>query len=209
MKVTLLSHTTSIRADMPPSPEGLIEFAGRLCWNSKIKDQISPDFIKRRIEEGHESIIEHASASFLVEGISRSCSHQLVRHRLISVSQCSQRYIDGSKFDFVVPPDIENNEEATTIYHECLAHIRAAYERLRNKGIKKEDARFLLPNATTTSLVISANLREWRHIIIERGLNPHAQWEIRQLALLFLAELSKIFPAVFADLAEKVNVRTV
>jgi len=115
-------------------------------------------------------------------------------------SQQSQRYVDGKNFGFVTPPEIAGNEEALAIYTECLAHMKVAYERLRNKGIKKEDARFLLPNATTTSLVITANFREWRHIIKERGLNKHAQWEIRELSLKILRALYDVAPNVFGDL---------
>jgi thymidylate synthase (FAD) len=203
MKVTLIGYTI---ADIPDiwheDPEYLLAYAGRICYNSKMTDnyESTQNFITKRVYEGHDSILEHGSATILIEGISRACLSQLSRHRLTSLSVQSQRYIEGTKFPTVTPPSIESNPEALTIYQETLAATRAAYERLRHLGIPKEDARYILPNATATNLVITANFREWRHIIRLRGLNPAAQWEIRELFLAIRDILYNIAPSVFEDL---------
>jgi thymidylate synthase (FAD) len=181
--------------------EALIERAGRICYRSEATDtpEATARFIQRRIAEGHESIIEHASASFEISGISRSCSHQLVRHRLASYSQESQRYVDMSDPEWVTPPEIQADPAALAIWNECLVHTQTAYRQLRERGIKKEDARFLLPNAAATRLVMTANLRELLHIFRLR-ISPHAQWEIRQVAARMLEEVYPYAPNVFGAL---------
>jgi thymidylate synthase (FAD) len=180
--------------------EGVMEYAGRVCYHSTDKMGHNPSFLPARIREGHEDVIEHASATFLIEGISRACSHQLVRHRLGSYSQESQRYVELGKGDWapVVPPSVASDPEAAAIMAEAWEALAAAYALLRQKGIRKEDARFLLPTAAETRIVVTMNFRSWRHFI-ELRADPAAQWEIRSIALAVLQELNAISPAVFAD----------
>lgn len=196
MEVTIISMTSS--------PETTIEFAGRICYRSEMKQTLESamKFITARVREGHESILEHASVTFFVEGISRSCSHQLVRHRLASYSQESQRYVDMSEnVGFVVPPSIANADdpEVLALYLDALDAAGDAYDELRSMGVRKEDARFVLPNATQTSIVVTMNFRELRHFF-EVRLNKAAQWEIRKLALAMLELVYEISPSTFGDL---------
>jgi len=180
------------------APEELLVHAGRICYRSTGTGDLGK-FLQKRIEEGHESIIEHGVATFEISGISRACSHQLVRHRLASFSQESQRYVDMSHPEFVIPPDIAADPRAMEIWQDVVSRIQTAYQELRKLDIRKEDARFLLPNATATRLIMSANFRELRHIIELRSSSA-AQWEIRELANLMLDELHQVAPAVFEDL---------
>jgi thymidylate synthase (FAD) len=187
------------------SGETLIEHAGRICYRSQPKDiDAREKFIQRRVQEGHESIIEHASASFEINGISRACSHQLVRHRIASYSQESQRYVDMSEAEWVTPPDIARDPEALRIWSEFLATAQTAYNRLRERGIKKEDARFLLPNATATRLVMTANYRELLHMFRLR-ISPHAQWEIREVCVRMLEAVLPHAPSVFGPLHKQLR----
>ncbi len=190
MRITLLQYT--------PDAEKLIEYSARVCYLSheKITPTSHERFLPGLLKNGHLSVFEHASASFFIEGISRACSHQLVRHRLASFSQQSQRYVEESNFAYVTPPEIASSPEATRVYEETMTTIRDAYHKLVSLGIKREDARFLLPNATETTLSMSANFREWLHIIDMR-VSPHAQWEIRELLTLIWRELYAIAPVVF------------
>jgi len=211
MEVTLIGCSQYF--DGRGNIEALIERAGRICYQSEPRGKPG-EFIARRVAEGHESIIEHASASFEVNGISRAASHQLVRHRIASYSQSSQRYIRLGSFPgepametierlFVIPPDIAASEQTKNAFIASMILALAYYEELIEAGIKKEDARFVLPNATKTSIVVTMNFRSWRHFIKERGLNPAAQWEIRELALIILEQLNFIAPSVFRDLITK------
>lgn len=183
-----------------PDAEKLIEEAGRTCYLSldKITDSSSEKFITAAIRRGHESIIEHASASFRIFGASRAFTHQLVRHRLASFSQQSQRYVDESNFNFIVPPEIEGNDEAKKIYLEHMEQVLEIYKKLRSSGVKKEDARFILPNALESQIVFSANFRELRSILKLR-LEKHAQWEIRRVFIEILKVLQNHAPTVFGD----------
>lgn len=155
-------------------------------------------FIEMLIKTGHTSVLEHAVATFRIEGGSRSFTHQLVRHRIASFTQQSQRYVEETGFEYVVPPSIEEIPEAMKIFHEFIEFSKKTYKKLRNLGIKKEDARFVLPNAVCSEIVISANFREWRHIIELRG-HPSAQWEIRKMAIEVLKILKEKAPSVFFD----------
>ena len=158
--------------------ERLIEYAGRICYRSQGRGpKATARFIRRRVEEGHESIIEHGSASFEISGISRSCSHQLVRHRIASYSQGSQRYVDMSDPEWVIPPDVAADPAALAIWETALDQTQEAYRQLRARGIRKEDARFLLPNAAATRMVMNANFRALLHLFRIR-ISTHAQWEL-------------------------------
>jgi thymidylate synthase (FAD) len=152
------------------------------------------------VKEGHESIIEHVSFTFLIEGISRSCSHQLVRHRLASYSQESQRYCEPAADEgLVVPPAVDADREARRVWRRAVEDLAASYGALRERGIRKEDARFLLPNAAETRIVMTMNARSLRHFFTVR-LPRAAQWEIRGVALEMLRLVHPIAPALFDDL---------
>ncbi len=145
---------------------------------------------------------DHNTATFLIEGISRAATHQIVRHRLASVSQESQRYVDLDKggWGFIMPPAIAANPEARPILDRAWEDLTAAYRALRALGIRKEDARFLLPNAAETRLVLTMNFRAWAHFCWMR-CDRAAQWEIRAVALEILRQLHALAPGVFAELA--------
>jgi len=213
MRVLLLAYTQlNPDGEMLPPPlrsgdgkalERLIEYAGRVCYRSTDKMGQNPHFIEARVREGHESIVEHVSFTFLVEGISRACSHQLVRHRLASYSQESQRYCELEADDaLVMPPAVQENPEARAIWQQAVEGLINAYRALRERNIRKEDARFLLPNAAATHIVVTMNARELRHFFSVR-LHPSAQWEIRAVAWNMLRLVYPLAPSVFSDLYER------
>lgn len=184
-----------------PNAERVIEIAGRTSYKSlkKQTENSYKSFIKMLVKNKHESVLEHANASFKISGISRALTHQLVRHRLCSFTQQSQRYVNEDNFEYVEPNDIENNPSAHKIYTELMEEIRNKYSQLRKLGIKKEDARFILPNSTESEIIMTANFRELRHVITLRG-EKAAQWEIRRLAIELLKILKKEVPNVFQDM---------
>lgn len=192
MKVELLYIT--------PEPEKIIEKAGRVAHQSFDKE--TPDshikFIRMLIKLGHTSVLEHAVASFKISGVSRSLTHQLVRHRIASYTQKSQRYVDESTFEYVTPDKIKENEVALNLYNNFMNYCKETYKKLKELGIPKEDARFVLPNATKTEIVLTANLREFRHMISLRG-SKEAQWEIRRMFIEILKILKEYAPTVFED----------
>jgi thymidylate synthase (FAD) len=196
MQVELVSIT--------PDAERLIERAGRTCYMShnRIKEDSAPRFLRMLISRGHLSVLEHASATFHVSGISRAATHQLVRHRLCSFSQKSQRYVLESEPSFVIPPSIQANPECRALFDSITVASKQTYRDLVELGIPKEDARFVMPNAAPSEIVISANFRELRHIISVRG-SRHAQWEVRELAAGILRIMKGQAPNVFFDLEIK------
>ncbi len=196
MQVQIIGHTHFSRGE--GQPEVLLEHAGRACYRSEPKGDPAK-FLSARIREGHESIIEHASITFEISGISRACSHQLVRHRIASYSQESQRYVDMSAPAFVMPPSVAENPQAVAAWEELMGQVAEAYHRLRELGVRKEDARFVLPNATATRIIVTMNFRALRHFFSVR-CDKAAQWEIRALALEMLRQAYALAPAVFGDL---------
>ncbi len=190
--VTLLAVT--------PGAEKLIEEAGRTCYLSldRIADGSEKSFIRNCIKRGHHSILEHAAASFRITGASRSFTHQLVRHRLASFSQQSQRYVDEAGFNFVIPDSVLADEGAATLFRDFMARAEETYRLLRERGIRKEDARFVLPNASESQIVFSANFRELRTVFKLR-LERSAQWEIRRVCVEMLKALQIEAPSVFGD----------
>lgn len=233
IKVTLLTHT--------PNPEQTVAMAAKLCYSPSgiedIRDGLTEEkttaFINMLSDLGHASPMEHASFTFGIEGISRACSHQLVRHRIASYSQQSQRYVDGTKFDFVTPPEIEKNERALKAYTSALEVQAKAYseirdaliagyirensdlegtdeeiiERFRTENKKQfsafekkanEDARFILPNASTTKIVCTFNVRSLQNFFAHRCCN-RAQWEIREVAEQMLLQCLEVAPALFKN----------
>jgi thymidylate synthase (FAD) len=148
-----------------------------------------------------ELLFHHGSATFFFEGISRACTHQLVRHRLASFSQESQRYVELSKGGWqpIVPPAVAHNPEAVAELAEFWEMAEKKYQRLRELGIRKEDARFLLPNAAETRIVTTMNFAAWSHFLWLRAVDKAAQWEIRAMGQHTLAMLYAIAPEVFAE----------
>ncbi len=201
MKVELIAITQYLRDS--GGAERLIEHAGRVCYRSRGKGDPAA-FLRARLKEGHESIIEHASATFEISGISRACSHQLVRHRLASYSQESQRYVDMSEPVLVVPDAIEEDEESRATWAEFQAYVKDTYRKLRARGVRKEDARFVLPNAVETRIIVTMNFRELRHFFRLR-ISPEAQWEIRRMAIEMLKQLVPYAPTVFGDALAEVK----
>ena len=192
MKVELLFIT--------PNAEKLIENLGRTAYLSfkKIRKGSEKKFIKMLIKRGHFSILEHAYATFRIKGGSRAFTHQLVRHRLCSYTQQSQKYVDESKFNYIEPRSIKNNKRTHLLFVNFIEQAKEVYSKLQRLGIKNEDARFVLPNAVESEIVVTANFREWRHIIEIRG-SADAQWEIRKATIEILRILKKQVPTVFED----------
>lgn len=196
MEVELIAVTKYLRGN--GTPEELLEHAGRVCYRSESRGEPGR-FLQKRIREGHESLIEHASLTFEISGISRVTSHQLVRHRIASYSQESQRYVDLSNPEFVMPPSIAQNPESLRAWDDLVERMRDTYQSLRRLGVKKEDSRFLLPNATATRIVVTMNFRELLHFFRIR-CDRAAQWEIRALAKEMLKLAYQVAPSVFQDL---------
>lgn len=179
------------------NPDILIEKAGRICYGGTCKPEKVGKFVKARVKEGHLSLGRHATATFEI-ACSRACSHQLCRHPHISLHQRSQRYCNEQDFDFIYPPSIlkkEANDDAVVVFNEVIKEIRNGYKKLVEMGIKKEDARFLLPNACKTKLILTGNFQGW-YDFLKLRLSKHAQWEIREIAEEIrdmLVEKSKFF----------------
>jgi thymidylate synthase (FAD) len=169
MKVTLLQAT--------PNPIKTIATIASICYDSDPKNLLG--LVKHLYKNGHHSVFEHIYFTFKIEGISRACSHQLVRHRMCSFTQRSQRYCSEDAFDFVTPPSVKDMY-LTGSYDYTTFNISDYYKTLQKCDIPKEDARYILPNACCTDLYLSCNLRELIHICNER-LCSKAQWEIREL----------------------------
>ncbi len=150
--------------------------------------------IERVISSGHYSTIEHIQVSFAISNVSRACTHQLVRHRHMSFSQKSQRYVkEKGQFDYIIPPTIDKNLELKEKFEQFMTKISEQYQEFVEAGIPAEDARAVLPNATTTSLVTSLNLREMIHLANLR-LCSRAQYEIRTMVKMMCDELVKVEP---------------
>nr|HID13146.1 FAD-dependent thymidylate synthase [Anaerolineae bacterium] len=203
MNVQLIAITRYLRGN--GTPEELLEYAGRVCYRSESRGDPGR-FLRARIREGHGSIIEHASATFEIGGISRACSHQLVRHRLASYSQESQRYVSMSDPEWVLPPAIAENPRARAIWERFAAEVKAAYRALRELGVRKEDSRFVLPNAAATRIVVTMNFRELLHVFRLR-ISPAAQWEIRDVCVRMLELVYPLAPNVFGDLREELRAK--
>ncbi len=169
MKVTLVQQTNN--------PIETISKIASICYDSNPADPMK--LVKRLYESGHLSVFEHIYFTFKIEGISRACSHQLVRHRMCSFTQRSQRYCNENDFGVVLPPSMDS-DPAYFEYNDVLLDIKQGYINLTHLNVPKEDARYILPNACCTDLYLSCNLRELIHICNER-LCSRAQWEIREL----------------------------
>ncbi|HDN05813.1 MAG TPA: FAD-dependent thymidylate synthase, partial [Candidatus Bathyarchaeota archaeon] len=141
----------------------------------------------------------HACFTFSIEGVSRAMTHQLIRHRIASYTQQSQRYVTYNTLEnYVTPPSIRNNKEAKKLFDETLAKISEVYQKLLRMNIPKEDARFILPNAAKTNIIVTMNARELRHFFNLRCC-MRAQWEIREVAIEMLRQVKKVAPALFEN----------
>ena len=209
LSVTLLANT--------PDPLSLIYAAFRQCyhpgyvadmWPRLVSGEIGPEkqteFVARILSSGHESPVEHVSFTFAVAGVSRALSHQLVRHRIASYSQQSQRYVDAAGFDYVLPPQIAAIPEARERFEAAMAAAGEAYADLQDilarhgRGAKaNEDARFVLPNACETKVVVTMNCRSLLHFF-ELRCCTRAQWEVRAMAMAMLELCRERLPVIFA-----------
>lgn len=214
LKVKLLTHT--------PEPQKLMAAAAKLCYAhadiDSVMEGLTPEktdsFLTMLSGLGHESPMEHMSFTFGIENVSRSLLAQITRHRLASFSVQSQRYVSEFDFEFVTPPQIENDSAAKEVYLTTMAQIAQSYNRLADalkakniaagmpeKAAEKraiEDARYVLPNACTTKMIVTMNARELSHFFRLRCCN-RAQWEIRELAFQMLQLVKKVAPTVFND----------
>lgn len=201
---------------MTPNAVDVVYSACRQCYSPAFAgDEFRPGdgaeglkkketLIRKVVASGHDSPLEHVSLTFAIRGISRSCSLQLVRHRLASYSQQSQRYVNMEDFFYVIPPTIEGDEELRKMFVATMEDIREKYERivraLNRKGMKGElanqDARFILPEASETKIVVTMNCRELLHFFSVRCCN-RAQWEIRRLANEMLRICREELPSIF------------
>ncbi len=207
-KVELLTHS--------PEPLALIYAAFRQCyhagfvgdmWPRLLSGEISREkqarFVRDVMESGHASPVEHVSFTFALSGVSRSLTHQLVRHRMASYSQQSQRYVDASRFDYVLPPAIAGNDKARRRFEAFMDEVGAAYRDLLDyleeagRGDKaREDARFVLPQAAASNIVVSMNCRALLHFFEQRCCT-RAQWEIRHVAEAMLDLCRQALPEIF------------
>lgn len=226
MKVKLLAHT--------PQPEKVIAMAAKLCYSpvgvDEIEENLSDEsvekFLNVLINMGHESPLEHVSFTFGIEGISRSCSHQIVRHRIASFSQQSQRYVKLDQFEYIIPPQIEKIEEAKKIFIQSMKKDQEDYDKLvdilfekkykklieegksekeaksQGEKIAIEDARYVFPNACETKMVFTINTRSLYNFF-EHRCCERAQWEIRELATQMLKEVKTVAPILFKNCGPK------
>ena len=184
-----------------PNAEEVIEDACRTCYLSfhrKNPPESTRELIQKILEKGHHSVLEHASATFRVLGASRVFTHEMVRHRFVSPSQQSQRYVNETHAEVIVPPSVEAVAEAREEFERVVVAAREAYKKLVAAGVPREDARYLLPGGTVSEIVLSANFREWRHVF-EVRCHPRAHWEIRRVCLDMLRILQRESPIVFGD----------
>jgi thymidylate synthase (FAD) len=205
LRVTILQHT--------PDPDRAVAIAGRLCYapvsaadlKQGMSDEEVAKLVRILVRSGHHSALEHASFSFAIDGVSRACTHQLVRHRVASYNQQSQRYVNfGAGDSFILPPSIAAHDEARAVFVAAMEQARVAYDKLIELGLAEgrtresvqEDARFVLPNAAETKIVVTMNARELRHFFHVRCCN-RAQWEIRALAWQMLGMVQGLAPNLF------------
>lgn len=221
LKVELVRYT--------PSPVKTVAMAAKLCYSpvgiSEISENMSDEqaekFLKMLMGYSHMSPLEHISFSFGIEGVSRTLTHQLVRHRIASYSQQSQRYVDENEFDYIIPPAIMEDDKALEAFMETMENIQSSYEKIRDilsnkqtqkiikeEGIEEkkarskankianEDARFVLPGACETKIIVTMNARQLLHFFEERTCT-RAQWEIRELATRMLKLVKEVCPIIF------------
>jgi thymidylate synthase (FAD) len=210
----LSEHGATWQTDTEVGGEALAEMAGRVCYMSYGKGRkTNREFLEHIVEVGHGSVLEHAVWSFLITGVSRSFTHELIRHRHFSYSQLSQRYVDESDSPFIEPDVIAEDPELHAIWCESVNAARSAYDRLiaglqqkyaamedktLRRKLARQAARSVLPNATETKIFVTGNARALRHFIEMRG-SEYADVEIRKVALDVLRLMQREAPAMFGD----------
>src|SRR5262245_40298967 len=210
----LADHEVTWQTDTEVGAEALAEMAGRVCYMSYGKGRkTNKEFLGHIVEVGHGSVLEHAVWSFLVTGVSRSFTHELIRHRHFSYSQLSQRYVDESDSEFVEPDVIAGDPELHRVWCEAVNATRAAYDQLvaglerhyasepdrtLRRKLARQAARSVLPNATETRIFVTGNARALRHFIEMRG-SEHAEVEIRKVAVQMLRLMQVESPSMFGD----------
>jgi thymidylate synthase (FAD) len=210
----LEDHEVTWQTDTEIGGEALAEMAGRVCYMSYGKGRrTNREFLEHIVDVGHGSVLEHAVWSFVISGVSRSFTHELIRHRHFSYSQLSQRYVDESDSDYVEPDAIAADPELHAIWAEAVNTARAAYVRLVDglqkrfeavpdrtlrRKLARQAARSVLPNATETKIFVTGNARALRHFIELRG-SEHADVEIRKVAVQVLEIMRAEAPAMFGD----------
>ncbi len=200
MKVKLINYTKN--------PEKIVAQSARLCYSNlgieDLKKSLTNESITKLIKKimrlGHYSVLEHITFTFAIEGISRVTSHQLVRHRIASFSQQSQRYVKISKEDFpyIIPKSIAKDDKLRKIFIDTIKELDKIYHQFLDDNIAAEDARYILPQAVETKIIITANARELLHIFKLRCCS-RAQWEIREVAKSMLKEVKDIAPTIFEN----------
>lgn len=187
-------------------PELTVAKSARLCYfkdsiedlQAEIESKDIKKYLTMLLKKGHLSPFEHISFTFGAEGISRNCSHQLVRHRVASYSQQSQRYVDlEDTFSYIIPPGIEKYEDMKMQFQNHMGNYHDFYNQLVTKGIKPEDARFVLPSASETKIIFTMNAREL-FLFFSLRLCKRAQWEIRAMAEIMVKQVKEIAPIVFS-----------
>ncbi len=199
MDVRLLYHT--------PDPERAVAVAARLCYApigagdlmDEMSDEVARKVLCKIMGSGHYSALEHASYTYAVDGVSRAMTHQLVRHRLASYNQQSQRYVRfDESLDVIVPPAVMQHDGTSSVFDRAVRSSLEAYRELLEAGVEPEDARYVLPSAAETKIVVSMNLRELLHFFALRCCR-RAQWEIRTLATRMLELAQPTAPYVLQD----------
>jgi thymidylate synthase (FAD) len=199
MKVNLIKYTLE--------PEKMVAVAARLCYSpvgvDELMDKLGNEDIEKLvrfvIKSGHHSTTEHINFTFAIEGVSRALTHQLVRHRIASYNQQSQRYVKfKDNFEYVTPPSIEKDKDSKKKFDSLISNIHNLYKELLDIGVEAEDARYILPNASETKIIVTMDGRELLHFFTVRCCN-RAQWEIRKLAKEMLKLVRKVAPVVFEE----------
>ncbi|MGE4589725.1 MAG: FAD-dependent thymidylate synthase [Acidaminococcaceae bacterium] len=196
MQVKLLRYT--------PEPEKTVAMSARLCYSpigaaqleEKITDEQAAKLVRKLVEMGHFSTLEHVTFTFAIEGVSRVLTHQLVRHRIASYSQQSQRYVKEHDFETILPLSIAARPAEREKFEKLMSEIRNLYTEWTEMGIPAEDARYILPNAAETKIVVTMNVRSLYNFFRLRCCT-RAQWEIRALAEKMLAEVKEVAPVLF------------
>lgn len=198
MRAVIIAHT--------PNPERVAASAARQCYSKNsatkaiadLKDDDVKRLLRMIINNGHLSVLEHASFTFAIDGISRACSHQLVRHRIASYSQQSQRYVKLDEIDWVIPESIKRDPEASKIFEGALDACKSCYSVLLAKGLPTEDVRYILPQSSPTKIVVTMNARALLNFF-ELRCCLRAQWEIRAVAEEMLSQVKGIAPVIFEN----------
>ena len=210
MKVELISYSNL--------GEKVCGIGARTCTSDHIptKEDDTSKALRSALSSDHDSILEHFTMTFAVSGVSRALTHQLVRHRMASYSQQSQRYVNMDEFEYVTPASMDGRVIADydffrnrngyvpvrEMYMDIMEYLKECYRRMVDAGIPEEDARYILPNACCTNIIVTVNARELKHIAEER-MCARAQWEIRELVMEMVKQAKEVAPTLFADAGPK------